>query len=122
MSEISIRVEAGRFQRYLSKVSRKVSRIADREEKREAIAFKNLAQRYAPVKTGYLRSKVEIEGGGFGGTRVVSRARYSSYVIGKRYARGPYRGQKIDYMEKARKETEGRFEKGLLVQIRQVIR
>lgn len=34
--------------------------------------------------------------------RVHSPIKYANYVVGKRYARGPFKGQVIDYIEKAK--------------------
>lgn len=98
--QIQIEVDATKTLRFLSRVSDRVKSNTAEAVRRAGVDLQNQAKIIAPVDTGFLRSNITLR---TTGTRaeVTSRARYSKYVIGKRYRRGPFRGQTIDYMNQA---------------------
>lgn len=103
--EIEIKVNASKALNFLSRFSTRVQRNAQRATEEGAKGVYNTAKRLAPVDTGFLRDNIVLEKRGNGAV-VRSKAYYSKFVIGKRYRRGPYQGNIIDYMNQAEEQNK----------------
>ena len=118
--QIKIDIDASRALNFLSRFSRRAQANADRAKDDAAKKVYNSAKRYAPVDTGALRNNIVIDRSGKS-ISVRSKIYYSEFVIGKRYRRGPYRGEIIDYMNKALEENRDDIQREMRKAVKRAI-